>query len=289
MFGTYPYSLLQNMLYKHVSRIPFYTPNPILPIHLHLLALLPQSHLLDIHVPPDVALADDLLVQDGSGAPLEGVALRLGGPLVGLHVAPVQGGLLLGDDGDVDVGAGAQVVEDAGLDGLAAQLDGLVAREVGLPLGLEDGHGGEGAGAHGDVGQLVGAAVGVHGEEVGAGGVDAGHDQVRADVALVAEEVLLEEGHAGDDARLAARREGVELEVRGDDGGGELGVGGRAGARAPDLRRDVVELLAVLVCYYGAAGGSRICRNLEGERGWAASARQGSFRGVERAGEQARV
>ena len=62
------------------------------------------------------------------------------------------------------------------------------------------------------------------------------HDEVGADVPLVPEEVLFEHGHDGDDAGFAAGGEGVELEVGGDEGGGEFGVGGCSGARAPDLR-----------------------------------------------------
>jgi hypothetical protein len=38
----------------------------------------------------------------------------------------------------------------------------------------------------------------------------------------------------------------MELEVGGDDGGGELGVGSSSGACTPDLGGDVVQLLAVL-------------------------------------------
>lgn len=38
----------------------------------------------------------------------------------------------------------------------------------------------------------------------------------------------------------------MEFEVGGDDGGGEFGVGGSSCSCAPDLRRDVVKLLAVL-------------------------------------------
>lgn len=108
--------------------------------------------------------------------------------------------------------------------------------------------------------------MGVDGEEVGARGVAAGDDEVGADVALVAEQVLLEEGHAGDDAGLAAGGERVQLELGGDEGGGELGVGGGAGAGTPDLGGDVVKLFAVLVGDDGARGGSRIGSNLEAGR-----------------------
>ena len=38
----------------------------------------------------------------------------------------------------------------------------------------------------------------------------------------------------------------MQLQVRGDDRGRELGVGCGAGAGAPDLRGDVVEFFAVL-------------------------------------------
>lgn len=104
--------------------------------------------------------------------------------------------------------------------------------------------------------------MGVDGEEVGARGVDPRDDEVGADVALIAEEVLLEHGHAGDDAGLASRGHGVQLELGGDEGRGELGVGGGAGAGAPDLGGDVVKLLAVLVGDDGARCGSGVCGNL---------------------------
>lgn len=117
----------------------------------------------------------------------------------------------------------------------------------------------------------------MHGEQVRARRVAAGYYEVGADVALVPEQVLLQHGHDGHDARFAAGREGVQLEVGGHQGRGELGVGRGAGAGAPDLRCDVVQLLAVLVrksvwrvlpsrgmdvgdfstylvCYYGTAG-----------------------------------
>lgn len=160
-------------------------------------------------IPADLVLLDNLFVEYRRSTLGVAIALELGALLVGGDVVPLQRRLLLGDDGYVDVGTRAEIVPDTGQNGVAGQLDGLLLIEVGLPLGLEDAHGSEGAGAHGDVGQLVGAAVGVDGEEVGAGGVAAGDDEVGTDVALVAEEVLLEHGHAGDDAGLAARREGV--------------------------------------------------------------------------------
>jgi hypothetical protein len=75
----------------------------------------------------------------------------------------------------------------------------------------------------------------------------------------------------------------MQFEVGGDDGGGELRIGGCSRAGAPDLGRNVVQLLAILhisleqlydmrhpygeaavgpaylVCYYGSAGGSGVC------------------------------
>ena len=86
----------------------------------------------------------------------------------------------------------------------------------------------------------------VDGEEVVARGVAAGDDEVCADVALVAEEVLFQHRHDGDDARFAAGGEGVQFKVGADQGGGELSICGRAGAGAPDVGGDVVEFFAVL-------------------------------------------
>lgn len=89
--------------------------------------------------------------------------------------------------------------------------------------------------------------MGVDGEEGGAGdGVVAGEDEVGADVALVAEEVLFEHGEGGDGAGGAAGGEGVQGEVGGGEGGGEFGVGGGAGAGTPDEGGDVVQFFAVL-------------------------------------------
>lgn len=86
----------------------------------------------------------------------------------------------------------------------------------------------------------------VHGEQAHARGIYARNDQVCADMALVAEEMLLQHSHAGNDAGFAARGQGVQLEVGGDDGGCEFRVGGRSGAGTPYLRGDVVEFFTVL-------------------------------------------
>ena len=83
-------------------------------------------------------------------------------------------------------------------------------------------------------------------EKVCTGGIASCHDEVCADVSLVAEEVLFEHGHYGDHTRFAAGGEGVEFEVGGDEGGGEFGVGCSAGPCTPDLWGDVVEFFAVL-------------------------------------------
>lgn len=77
-------------------------------------------------------------------------------------------------------------------------------------------------------------------EQTNARGVDTGNNQVRANVALVAEEVLLQHGHAGDDSRGPARREGVQFDVGANQGGGEFCVSGGSGSRTPDLGGDVV-------------------------------------------------
>ena len=71
-------------------------------------------------------------------------------------------------------------------------------------------------------------------EETDAGWIYTCDDEVGADMALVAEEVLFQHCHDGDDSRWAAGRQGVEFEIRGDQGGGELGVGCCTCAGAPD-------------------------------------------------------
>lgn len=96
------------------------------------------------------------------------------------------------------------------------------------------------------------------------GGVDTGHDQVGADVALVSEEVLLQEGHACDDTRLPAGRQGVKLELGGDESGGEFCIRSSTGTGTPNLGRYIVKLLAVLVGNDGTARGSSISGNLVG-------------------------
>lgn len=161
----------------------------------------------------NLLLLDNLLIEHRRGATLEPVVPLLGLPGVWCLVVPHEGRLLLCDDGHVHVATRTQIVPDTGFDGIGAQSDGLVARQVRLPLCLENRHGGQRTGAHGDVWQLVGGAVGVDGEEVGASGVDTSNDEVGTNVALVTEQVLLQHRHAGDDAGLTACGEGVQFEV----------------------------------------------------------------------------
>jgi hypothetical protein len=59
--------------------------------------------------------------------------------------------------------------------------------------------------------------------------------------------MLLEHRHAGYHSRFATSAEGMQLKLGGDECGGKFGVGGRASTGTPYLRRDVVELLAVLI------------------------------------------
>lgn len=58
----------------------------------------------------------------------------------------------------------------------------------------------------------------------------------------------------------------MQLELGGDEGGGELCVGGGTSSGTPDLGGDVVKLLAVLVGDDGARCGSSISCDL----GWSA-------------------
>lgn len=87
----------------------------------------------------------------------------------------------------------------------------------------------------------------VNSEETNACGVNPCHDKIRADVSLVAEEVLFQHCHAGDDAGRPAGREGVQFEVGGDQCGGKLGISGGTSAGAPDRRGDVMEFFTVLI------------------------------------------
>lgn len=54
----------------------------------------------------------------------------------------------------------------------------------------------------------------------------------------------------------------MQLELGGDEGGGELGIGSCTGTSAPNLRGNVVKLLTVLVGDDGTGCGSSIGSNL---------------------------
>ena len=187
------------------------------------------------------------LIQHGGRAPLEPITPLLLLPLIRRDQIPHQRRLLRRNDTNIHITPGPQIVKYPRQNRVARQLHRLLAAQVFFPLRFKDAHRGQGAGAESHVGEFVGAAVRVHGEEAHARRVHAGDDEVGADVALVAEEVLLQHRHACHDARLATCGEGVQFEVGGDERGGEFRVGGGAGAGAPDLRGDVVKFLAVLV------------------------------------------
>lgn len=77
-------------------------------------------------------------------------------------------------------------------------------------------------------------------------GINSRNDQIRPDVSLVPEEVLLQHRHAGDYSRRPACGERVQFDVGADQRRGEFGIGCCAGASAPDLRGNVVDFFAVL-------------------------------------------
>lgn len=233
-------------------------------INLHLVTarLLRQLH--HTNIIPNLLLLDHLLIKHRRRTPPKLITLELLGPLVRLDEASVQRRLLRRDHRQIDITSRAQIIPDARLDRLRAELHRLLLVQLRLPLRLKDRHGRQRAGAHGHVGELVGGTVRVHGKQVGAGRVDACDHQVRADVTLVPEEVLLEKGHARHDARLAARGQRVQLQLGGDQGRGEFRVGGGAGAGAPDVGGDEVQLFAVLVGDDGTGCGAGISGDLGG-------------------------
>jgi len=98
-------------------------------------------------------------------------------------------GLALGDDADVDVGPGTQVVVDTCLDGGYTELDGLLSGHVLLVIGFHDGHGSEGAGAGSVVGVRVHITITRALNELATLAVNATDDEVGADLASVLESV----------------------------------------------------------------------------------------------------
>lgn len=83
-------------------------------------------------------------------------------------------------------------------------------------------------------------------EESNTGRIDACYDEICADMPLVAEEMLLEQRHAGDHSRFPAGGERVQFEFGRDESSCEFGVCSGSSSSTPDLRRDVVKLLTVL-------------------------------------------
>lgn len=90
--------------------------------------------------------------------------------------------------------------------------------------------------------------------ETNAGWVNASDNQICADVTLVTEEVLFEQGHACYDAWFAAGGESVKFKVGADQSSGKLCVCCGTGTGAPYRWSDVVKLLAVLQCFSMSVG-----------------------------------
>ena len=70
--------------------------------------------------------------------------------------------LVLVDDAEVDIGAGAQVIVDPGPDGPRHQLLGILHAHVLLEAVLKHSHGVQRPGAHGAVGQAVCGPMRIH-------------------------------------------------------------------------------------------------------------------------------
>ena len=88
--------------------------------------------------------------------------------------------------------------------------------------------------------------MGMDGEEADTCWVDASNYKICADMALVTKQVLFQHCHDRGDTGRPASREGMEFEVRGDQGSSEFSICSGAGAGTPDGRRDEVKLFAIL-------------------------------------------
>mmetsp|Transcript_18743 Transcript_18743/g.39008 ORF Transcript_18743/g.39008 Transcript_18743/m.39008 type:complete len:275 (+) Transcript_18743:773-1597(+) len=186
-------------------------------------------------------------LEDGRGSNLERSRDRREGSWVRhVYVSQVLCAVR-GDDAQVNVGSGAQVVENAGPDRPLRQLHRFLLRHVLLVPGLVDGHGVQGATAHGAKRQGVRGTVREHREEVWPLAVHSPKHECGRDVTLVPEEVALEQGQARDHPRLSPRPEPVKLQLRADHAGDVLGIRSRSGATAIDVRGHEMNLLAVLV------------------------------------------
>ena len=172
-------------------------------------SLVAHRYLRYTNITSNLILSNNLLVEYRRCALGEGITLQLRALLVGLDEVSLQSRLVACDNRHIHVRTRTQVVENTSHDSITCQLHGLILCKIRLPLRLKHRHGRQTTTAHGDVGQLIRGAVGVDGEEVSTGGIYTRDDEVGTDVSLVAEQVLLEEGHAGDDAGFATGGEGV--------------------------------------------------------------------------------
>jgi len=86
----------------------------------------------------------------------------------------------------------------------------------------------------------------MYGKESNASGVNTRYNEICANVSLIAEEMLFEHGHAGHNSGFATSGEGVKLEFGGNESSCEFGICSGSSSGTPDLRGDIMKLLAVL-------------------------------------------
>lgn len=194
----------------------------------------------------------DALLDEGRAAMGKLVGLLLGRALIGHDPVAVDLGLVLvGDHSDVNIRAGAEVIEDTGFDSLGNQVHGLLLVHGRAPVGLEDGHGGQGARAHGDKGQAVDAPVRVDGVQVGPSAVHPAQDQGCSDMPLVPEQVLLQHRHGRSQTDFSPTVKAVELQLGADQVRGELRISSGSGSTAVNIRGNEVDLFTVLISHNG--------------------------------------
>lgn len=142
------------------------------------------------------------------------VALLLGRALIGHDPVTVDlSPVLISDDGDIDIAAGTEIVKDTSLDGLSHQVHSLLFVQSRAVVGLEDGHGRKGPGAHGHKWKAIHTAMRIDSVKTRSSRVNSTQDECSPNVSLMPEQILLQHRHGRRQSHLTTTVETVQLQL----------------------------------------------------------------------------